>query len=147
MTVLRECPEPKLTTRRAATRLWILERLLEQGGPSHDVRFHNQWIRYRGAGGRRCSIGWLIPNSEYDERMEGRGFRTRDVMGRSPTLTRLVGGLGPDFVEELRLLHDRGDWEYFGGIMLPVWKYWTEDGPATGHDIMRQKREEERGAL
>ena len=51
----------------------VREHLLQQGEASLNV-LHNQ-SAYRGAGGRKCAIGCLIPDENYDARLEGKPVR------------------------------------------------------------------------
>lgn len=51
--------------------------VMSQGGPSVYSGF-NYACRYRGAKGRKCAAGWLIPDEQYSSSMEG---ITADFLG------------------------------------------------------------------
>lgn len=56
---------------------------------------------YRGFGGRRCAVGWCIPDEKYDPGFEGRGPTTEicEAVG-------LPDALG--FLTNLQKTHDEG---------------------------------------
>ncbi|MEG9884082.1 MAG: hypothetical protein V6Z86_05610 [Hyphomicrobiales bacterium] len=70
---------------------------------------------YRGSHGRRCAVGWLIPDDLYDKRLENRGYRW--LMAALPNgslswmpdgLTTFFRGTAPhkSLIDELQNVHD-----------------------------------------
>lgn len=54
------------------------KRVVRQGGPS--VRGNPPTCAYRGEGGRRCAIGWLIDDLYYSTDLEGNFFGAYPVV-------------------------------------------------------------------
>lgn len=48
---------------------FVLGKLREQKVQARNV--YNTVCAYRGAGGCKCAVGWLIPDEVYSEQMEG----------------------------------------------------------------------------
>ena len=58
---------------------------------------------YHGDKGRKCAVGWLIPDEKYEARIEGRGvYDVRLLLGLSEFNDDQV-----PFLEQLQLAHDR----------------------------------------
>lgn len=63
---------------------------------------HIDFCAYRGDGGRRCAIGWLIPDELYSSAFEGEPVRFLP-----PMIQEFVGyDTYPAFVEDLWAAHD-----------------------------------------
>lgn len=54
---------------------FVVGKLLEQGGPSLAGA---QCVYRAPVTGRKCAFGWLIPDDEYNERMEGNTLKVAD---------------------------------------------------------------------
>lgn len=61
---------------------FIRDKLIEQGGQSVKSTLTTT-CQYRGDNGRKCAIGWLIEDSEYQESFEGEAL---DYFGEVRTL-------------------------------------------------------------
>lgn len=88
----------------------VVAHLRKQGQKS----LYNGRCRYRTPDGLKCAVGCLIPDSEYDEGLEG-GYR---MTGAHNLIVSL--GHDADFAEELQIAHDNieiNKWEEsFRGI-------------------------------
>lgn len=75
--------------------------------PDTDTRPHCQ---YRGAEGRKCAIGVLIPDGLYDPEMDaGSGMRVDQILDRYPAVRKLLDGVSPLMLSELQQTHDKTD--------------------------------------
>ena len=67
----------------------------------------SSFCAYRGIGGRRCAIGWLIPDNEYHAGMEGEAVVSRALQAVPSLKPSPVEGLDwIDFILQLQLAHD-----------------------------------------
>lgn len=89
----------------------VAKHLIEQGEPSASVKGEGEPVcmyRHVAPGGKplSCAIGCLIPDDEYDERVEGLGLiaisRDMDV----PSVNRLIDDLGVEYLDSLQRAHD-----------------------------------------
>jgi len=80
---------------------YTTRKIIEQGGPSVDAERHCLYREKRN--GRKCAMGWLIPDSKYQKKFEG--LNAVEVIGQ-------IGDLKYDksriaFIRELQMAHDR----------------------------------------
>ena len=75
--------------------------LLEQGCVSTAFGQAPYLCRYRGAEGRKCALGFLIPDEEYDASMENAEIGT--LKKSCPSLQ----GLNEKMLQRLQSIHDR----------------------------------------
>ena len=63
---------------------------------------------YRGANGRRCAIGWCIPDEKYDPNFEGKNVLENWKIVRAIGLDITDQQFGPDlqFARSLQVAHD-----------------------------------------
>ena len=80
---------------------FVFKKLYEQNAVS--IGFTGM-CAYRGKDGRRCAVGWLIPDELYDPKMEG-------MVIDYPCVEAAVQGHSMPLLEELQSAHDniRGD--------------------------------------
>ncbi|AGR47830.1 hypothetical protein SmphiM12_198 [Sinorhizobium phage phiM12] len=62
---------------------------------------HHTTCAYRGANGRKCAAGWLIPDDEYEPSMEGMMVLETDYFGNKFSPTTL------EFIADLQDIHDQ----------------------------------------
>lgn len=79
-----------------------LNGILSQGGPSQrgGTGARNTHCLYRGPEGRKCAIGWLIPDDEYQVHFEEGSLG--DVYEACPSLD----GLDDDILDRIQRAHD-----------------------------------------
>ena len=65
----------------------VRDGLKSQGWLKSEAAHNYAGCAYRGAGGKKCSAGWLIPDSLYQEKMEGLTFHS--VIALFPELVHL----------------------------------------------------------
>jgi hypothetical protein len=88
----------------------VRDHLLQQGRKSVNG---GERCRYRGAGGMKCAIGCLIPDTNYDPKMEGCGVtgllsRWPNCLGFEPNPSQF------NLLVELQLTHDHRDVDVWG---------------------------------
>lgn len=88
----------------------VAKHLIEQDEPSaygEDVPV----CRYRltSPDGKQlsCAIGCLIPDDEYDERLEGYGLAAINTDWNVPSVNRLIDEVGIEYMDLLQSAHDR----------------------------------------
>ena len=87
---------------------------LAQQGFKRSLETAGEGCRYRGAEGRKCAAGYVLPDEMYHPGMEGFGIeRERDLIeGEKPNLPTLaIRNLGHDIdlLVDLQLAHDFAD--------------------------------------
>lgn len=93
---------PKITKTYEAVRT-VRTFLLEQGGPATTLdRIGEALCAYRGDNGRKCAVGCLIPDSEYDPYIEGLGVGT---IGKKYFPKSLMG-IDRAFLAKMQSIHD-----------------------------------------
>jgi hypothetical protein len=53
---------------------------LASQGFQRSTRSVSNWCAYRGDGGKRCAVGWLIPDGAYSSKIEGDSASQEDVL-------------------------------------------------------------------
>lgn len=84
---------------------FVFDKLIEQGGCSKGIQpCGGSNCLYRAPNGRRCAVGWLIPDDKYDSKFEGGGI----LNSRNVKLQQILIELGYDIhiLLNLQKIHD-----------------------------------------
>jgi hypothetical protein len=79
---------------------------LRSQGFTHSWRPNTTACAYRGEGGRRCAVGWLIPDEEYNPLMEGSSCMWLLDGPFCPRSLRGIDGSDAAFLSLLQKAHD-----------------------------------------
>jgi hypothetical protein len=82
---------------------YVIQRLLEQGKRSMTGE---EGCKYRGDGGTRCALGWLIPDDRYHAEMDDLvlAWNVQDLLRHDiPAIT----ALGHELAYEIQRAHDQ----------------------------------------
>ena len=72
------------------------------------------YCAYRGIGGMKCAVGCLIPDDEYDPKMDGLGSLDIRSILKDFSIPSL-NGIAVDLLESLQRVHDNVSPEYWQG--------------------------------
>lgn len=110
----------------------VVAGLRAQGGPcavmrdivdegTGEVTERRPMCCYRESGGRKCGLGFLIPDDKYEQRMEGMLlYEVMEIAG-------IQIGESPDFFADLRYIHDQPFLQtpLRPGVMIPD-EHWRD---------------------